>query len=702
MSDASELIARSQEHLSKGKHLEAIASALAATSASPEQLEAWWQLAKVRIALDDARNAVEPLKKVVALDEYADGAWARLAWAHSKLGETEQAKVASRRALQLNEEHTLALSVMCDIQIQENDNAFDNETLINLERLDALRGLDEYQNHFMGNIHYRANRPHEAIKYWRKAGNDKTVDFNIALTYSHDLISQDADAVDMLRQLLNENPDFTRAKDQLEKLKPKLTNLASDVAKRRVLYISRQPYDIYLNPYSLLNLDDADTLEPPIEKDIIRFKKSILQEIELENGHLEWLPGIEITKSRAISLIDELSREIDYHWCVFKYPILNRFLTHGDIEFFFVNNNLVPLDVFKRVRTDNEFCMWLGKYFAPQYDRTLSRAIDNKDVTAIECLLDGRRWVDASQEDDCFVSSRRSVHQLLAPLDEFIVQLNDFEPSPEKLAALLDQHRIVEILNLLPMQFEDAQSEIVHKIRDVCFAVFTKYQDADLARQFLLEAKRFKFRSVSATANVDRDQSQLEEIISEERKSEARFNIGEQLVEITKTGVQRGATKIPLKSIEGIKVGMRLTAESGIKKVVFAMYFRSSNSEKIDISWSTSKNFDSQKPFFDEMLKAALAYIVPDLVSRAQKKLESSGEFEAGGVIVDRTGLSFETKGWFKSNLHKLPWSAVNSEMKDGTVTISDRRNPKTRIHLDLLNVENALVLFFLAKQREI
>jgi hypothetical protein len=65
---------------------------------------------------------------------------------------------------------------------------------------------------------------------------------------------------------------------------------------------------------------DAKTLQ--------RLKKSLLQEVELEDGAVSWLSGVSIDKSRAIGVCEELNDEDKraFHWYVFQNKPLLAFL----------------------------------------------------------------------------------------------------------------------------------------------------------------------------------------------------------------------------------------------------------------------------------------------------------------------------------------------------------------------------------------
>jgi hypothetical protein len=57
----------------------------------------------------------------------------------------------------------------------------------------------------------------------------------------------------------------------------------------------------------LLNLTDVGNPFNLDAKDIQKAKKLLLQEIDLEDGKVEWVAGLTIDRSRAIKVVDELT-----------------------------------------------------------------------------------------------------------------------------------------------------------------------------------------------------------------------------------------------------------------------------------------------------------------------------------------------------------------------------------------------------------
>lgn len=403
-----DLIEKARDQRSRKRYEESLVAALAAVEDEPDNSEAWWQVSLSRIAMGDRRNAIAALRKTVELAPEANNAWTRLGELLLEEGEQDDAKDALCEALSWNEEDLDALEGMSQIYASENDSDQDDEESSVLERIERLSYLDSRQLNRFGNLHYRHGRYHEAIKYWRAdvASSDSSASrFNIGLAYSRPEVSQDADAVDMWRMTLSRWPDYEPPRKSLQDHMPRMLELA--VRARRAgetLLPTDQWFEHYLNPFVLLNPPADLELEDFDPKTVQKLKKALLQEIDLEDGAVSWLPGVTVDKSRAIGLCEELNDELKrvYHWLVYQDKPLLDFLSTGSHAHFLVDEHDLRLMTLESLEDeDSGFREWLGDTFAPQFDRVLSKAIVSGNLGVLECLLDGRRWVPPSMEDRC-------------------------------------------------------------------------------------------------------------------------------------------------------------------------------------------------------------------------------------------------------------------------------------------------------------
>jgi len=310
---ADELIKKAIEQRNRKRYEEALISSLGAADADPNNANAWWQVALSRWALDDGRNTVAALRKTLALAPHFAAGWARLGSALLKCGEGEEARDAFEEALKLDATSIEALEALSRICAAEDDHDEDEFELSVLSRIEELAALSSIQMNRFGILHYRRNQFYEAIKYWQQAAAssaDPASLFNLGLVYNHPEVSRDADAVDMWRLTVQRFPSYERAVQSLAGVLPRLLTLARNARLHgETLLPQDQWFSQYLNPFELLNPPDDLGLDEFDPKTLQRLKKSLFQEIDLEDGALSWLPGVKVDKSRAIGVCDELNDE---------------------------------------------------------------------------------------------------------------------------------------------------------------------------------------------------------------------------------------------------------------------------------------------------------------------------------------------------------------------------------------------------------
>jgi len=699
-----ELIEKSKEQRRKKRYEEALVSALAAVKQNDEDGEAWWQVALSRLALSDAKNAIVALRKTVELLPEAGNAWARLGDLLLKDGEKDEAKEAFEMALAFDDEQTTALEGMASILAEENDTGQDEEEVSILEGLERLSSLSSFQINRFGILHYRNDRIHEAIRCWKMElclVRHPSQRYNLGLAYNRDSISQDADAIDMWRLTLRDWPDYEQAKTSIARVLPRLLDLAEKVRAHPITLLPREQwFDHYMNPFQLLDMpDDVDFDELDV-KVLQKKKKTLLQEIDLEDGAVSWLPEITIDKSRAIGLCDELNNEQkkDWHWQVYSNKPLLDFLSKGSHEHFLVQAETSELNTIDRIEWDEEFLEWIGKIFAPQFDRVLAKAIDQGNTVIIECLLDGRRWIPKSMEDDCFRLTQRAVENLVKPLNDLWESAEKIKPSVESVERVLERGRLLEIMNLLPVFFEKAQNDAVHSIRGLAVRSVNLHDDVELARRIIELAKRFKFRSIAANKTIEEDVRAIEDLIREERKREAKLTSGSVKWEITKAGVRQGDRFITSNEVSSVRWGAIVTTEGNVKTWDFLIGFSATDGRRLTFQWKTTQSeLDKQKKFFDNLINAALSFIFPSLVASVKERLSRGGSIDIGPCRVTSLGIHYEVKGWFLSDQHFTPWSRARISTENGDLFIIDSNEPKKKVSFSLRETENAPLIRILA-----
>lgn len=451
-----------------------------------------------------------------------------------------------------------------------------------------------------------------------------------------------------------------------------------------------------INPSKELDFDDFDA------KTIQKLKKILLQEIQLEDGRLSWMPGVAIDKSRAIGICDELSDETKsyYHWLIFSNKSLLSFLETGHHEHFLVSGES-PLETIQALEDDEDFREWISEPFVKQYDLVLSKAIEKKNLILIECLLDGRRWIASHYTDRCFESARRQVERLIEPLKEANNRSDDHRPSVSEIERILESNSLLGILNLLPAYFHDYQNTAAAQIRGIAISAYNSHGDSELSKSILGLTKRFNSKSAALRHQLDEDLEKIEELIRKERKHEAKKMVGGDNWEITKEGVLQagkdGRLFIPAAKVSSVRWGILVTSGQYSKSYDFTFVVESEDGQRILFNWKAERNLDDNEKHFGDLVNAAHTYLFDSIIEKIERRISSGGSVQIGACRITSRGIEFQTKGWIFSETHFIPWSRIKTSTENGDLVIQDSQSSKAIIALPLRETDNAPVLRFMA-----
>jgi tetratricopeptide (TPR) repeat protein len=706
-----ELIEKCVDQRTRGRYEEALVSALAAVESDRENSSTWWQLGLSRNALNDWKNAVSAFEKVTELDPCADNAWAYLGSACNKLGHSEAAEAAYLEALQWDEMNRVALIGMAAIYKARDLSSEHEDELAVLEKIEnSETGLNNFQNARLGILHYNLQRYHEAIKYWKLANaqhSDVSYIHNIGLAYNSSAISQDADAIDMWRLSLAGYPNYQPSLEMIDKVMPRMTGLSQSVTQAEPNLIKRDEYyDNYLNPFEIMNFQVGFNLAEMDIKTQQKYKKNLIQEIDLEDGILTWLDGAQIDKSRAMKSCDELNDEIlkQYHYLVFSDQNLLSFLTKGSVDHFLVGQES-SLSLLAMLDNDPGFCEWVGGYFVKQYDRVLSRALDGSNLHVIECLLDGRRWVTQAQEYECFENPRRVIDRLMQPLRELAEASGSAKPSYVDIAGVVEQSLLLPKLNMLPLFFEVLQNEAVRSLRGIAITCVNQHADSELSSKILNLCQKFKFKSRDLKDRLDTDANDLNDILLAEKKNEVFLTLGDNKWQITKSGVAANDRSIDVGDVEGVRWGSVVTSNNNSKDYSFTVSVCASDANTITFHWSVSSrssDIEKQQTLYSSLVDALFAYILPSLHERTDAILRNGGAVNIGPCILTNEGVIIKVKGWFSTSDELISWDSCSVSVDNGEMTIKENGSYKKKVTFNFKDTVNAPLLIDLANRRKL
>ncbi len=456
------------------RHDEAVEYATLGTKHHPSDGWLWRQLGEDLIALGRLDEAEEALNKGLVVEPGAPWLWRYFARLHRK----RKHYVAEAEAL---------------------------------EHLVVLGKTDGNDLNMLGIAYHNHSNFAMAIDYYRRSATafPVTAFFNMGLVFQHADVSQDVDATDAFRRALLLNPNYDKAKEQLEVRKQKLIPLAIRARKAAIGLIQPDEcFRFYASPFEALNLndvDDVDSLEP---KTIQRAKRELLSEIELD-GSVSWLDDYRLDKARAIALVDELDDPTKrfYHFTIFQNKPLLRFLTRGEIDHFLYSDDYFPQETLELLDDDPEFEDFISKPFAQQYDLLLSRGIDRFELDVVEALFDGRRWVTAADQDACYQRTEKWVADLVKGIQKKRIasEAGESKIDAKELGDWLSRYGITTIFNLLPAHFRPRQNELVREIRLLGVSWYNQHDDAEMSRDVLAVCKQFRFKSEELNQRLEKD-----------------------------------------------------------------------------------------------------------------------------------------------------------------------------------------------------
>ncbi len=703
---AEELVNKAIDQRQRGRHQEALISALAATQAAPLSANAWWQVGLTRSLLEDRKNAIVAYRKTVELAPQFAAGHARLGQSLFDEGDMAGARTSYEAAIDLDPENTFALRGLATVYraLDPEFKAKDDKELDVLTKLYELDELTAYQLNCLGIIHYNRGHQFEAIRYWREyeaKASDSSASFNLALALASPQVGQTADAVDLWRMALKRDPGEKKSGPCIECAMTRLRDLRTRTRDcGDTILPTEQWYVNYLNPFQLLNAaEEVNDLDDLDAKTVQRLRKRLLQEIELEDGKLEWLPGVEIDRSRAIEVCESLSNdtEFSYHRHVYENPALLDFLSIGSHAHFLVDDQSSPLDTIEFIRDDQDFAAWLAERFAPQFDRVFARALEDDKKAIVECMLSGRRWVLPSAEDRCFESAKRIIDRKLELLRAAQTKAATVKPSVSELQGMLTRTGLQELLGRLPSSFRSVQDEAANILCDISIACYNKHDDSVLANQMLEIAGQVAARATaSAALRVQTQRERLKDIIVKEHEHDITLTSGKDTWEITRKCVRKGSKFLDGKKIDGVRWGVMITNATFGRTYEFLMAFRDVNGASVEFSWSArGSEIEAQEAFFQKMASAALNYYAGQIASNVGAAIERRESVNIGPVILVKDGITFQTKGFIFSKDHFVPWRRVKTNVSNGDLIVWDELSPRTTISMTLRETYNAVILRF-------
>lgn len=470
--------------------------------------------------------------KAVELAEQAVREYPRSAWLWQELGgeltkleRLDEAENALDTAHRLNPKAEWLWRHCAALRRKREDLEGEIESLETLNSLGVASWHDLILLGIAYHNHQDLDKAVECYRLSAAAENTSAAWFNLALAYSDPEFSQDADAADACRCALGVDPDHALARELLEKTKRKLAPLATQaMAGAEGLTKQDEFFDSYISPFELLQINNVTAAEAIDAKAIKKAKDRLNVELELNDGKVGWLGDYPLGRARAISVIDELDDDANryYHVEIFRNKPLLNFLTRGEIQHFLYSDDYFPCDTEEVLHQEPGFHKFLSEPFARQYNRVLSRAIEQQRLAVVEVLLDGRRWVEPEDTDLCFEGACKRIENVVEAMRFKAAEGCSHKVSLREMQDFLRERSLPELFNLLPSHFARYQGDIVAEIRNLAISCFNQHGDPVLSKGVLRLCKNFTSRSVALTKQLEEDFRTVEAMISKYRQPALR------------------------------------------------------------------------------------------------------------------------------------------------------------------------------------
>ena len=517
-----ELVEKSKDQYNRKRYSESLISAEAAIEIDACSVNAYWYYALSQIALDDNESALAALEVVVDLDPYFVNGLNRYGLMLSLVGRNEEAQTAYEMAFKQAPNHLTSLNALADIYSDSKNSENDEKEVLVLTNLEKIQDLTIPQKHRVGNIHYKNENFNKTIKYWNYGGPISL--FNLGIVYNNRKVLRKADAIDVWRLSENRYTSDERTLAQIKAITPRLVALHERALKSNPTLINSDKwYQYYINPFELFDIPDGefDDIDEINVKDLQKYKKILLKEIELEDGIIPWVDKLHIDRSRALGICDSIindETERQYHWQVFINKPLLGFLSRGEHRHFMVDAQWSPLETLEFLDEDNDgFRKWLSPSFSKQFDLILTTAITNNDLTIVEVLLSGRLWVDLTYSELCFEGARTKIGQYMEGLRKAETQANDTKPNYNSIENLSNHNSLLKLLNLFPAFLIELQDEFATNITNIAISCHNEYDDSDLAVKILSISRGLIFKSAKVTNREEENLETITDIIQNKR-----------------------------------------------------------------------------------------------------------------------------------------------------------------------------------------
>ncbi len=474
------------------------------------------------------------------------------------------------------------------------------------------------------------------------------------------------------------------------------------------------PHD-YVNPYALLNLSAVSELPEAFEwfdqpenwdellGSLTRRRRALKAEIELNEGSLSWLPEVHITDEvvhRVLSELDD-SGWHPHHWAIFRLPLLDRFLMHGDLDYFYsLEDAPYPLvaEIAGAAPEDpeqQEFIAFISAFFRHRWVPAIKKGLDAGNYAAVRTLFATSAPVTAADLDEALEPIRRH----FARRREALKQLEDSVQSSSKTnpdAQLELASDEAKLLNVLPTHLgAKLRDDMCFAYRGISIALANHKSDYTASEQALKAAESFQV-SVTTKQRLAEDRKAIGGLLRREHEAKRREQqltlrlslrswFRSRVLEITPELFTWGEESIALERIVGIRYGITINYTNGVKTGADSLLaLRAVNGAVVATDWLGEADFSAA-------VRSVMGLYAHSIITKILSALEGPG-CRIGQLQLMEHGIAFET-GIIFTKQHVVPWDDAETEVASGNVQIYSRSEQKARTSLACRDHWNACLL---------
>jgi hypothetical protein len=643
-------------------------------------------------------SALECFKKTTELaPSFAEG-WCQLGFAYQKTGQLDEAIEHYEIGLLQDDEHVRTLKLLAPALKSRGRTGDDERRLEVLNKLHEIEELDDSERFDLAyslnenKEYHKAQRVYE--EHYLSSPTPATAN-NLGVT--HDRQGRHLDALDCYRIAARGEPSSERYQNNLKQTLDKLSAREKSVLSNLHLLDSSDWYRNYINPYVLMGFeDDIDTTDI---KAIQKQKKALYQEIKLEDGKISWLNNHVVDSSAAMDICEKLN---DDEYAAVQYEIYENaslcdFLMTGNLQYFLSKERPNEGYFQLKFQLSEEFLDAVSGIFAAQFDMVLCKALEQKNLAAVQCLLGGRRLIKDEDADACFAGARRLIERMLEPIKDLADKAENSKVDVRAAMAACSRDSINILLSILPTEFIELQREYYGYLFTLSKEIYRDESGVEEALKIIELAAPIALVCVDVNDRLTDAKKQLNELLAKEKEKEIHFTFGNKKLDITKNGVEYGGIRIGEKEVRALRWGIVFVSNSP-RTAEFSVGISSLNGREIIVSWRSS-DIEPQRKLWERIINGIFEYLFDSAYDSFKASMNKAGQITLGGVDMNNRGATFTYDGWFSKKSHFAPWSQIQHEVENGELVLQDKAEKKAVARISLESNWNAVVLRFYLNQ---